>query len=215
MLKIPAKYKRCGIKIWCLKCRRQYSSHSNKPSSCNHPGELRYHLIVHVPGSENIRKTRLAEARNFDQAMIEMIKFKAELKVAGFQATLTSKDYVPGKSFMDFAGQYLDFVSGVNTPAHLIRNRSKGHINDCKLVLERFAIALKKKGVILEVMKPESIGDTEVEWFHEHLSDKFQIERGGSTYNKHFRIMRAFFTWVNDVKMMLSGRKTSSLRRSS
>ena len=200
MIKIPAKYKRCGIKIWCLKCRRQYSSHSSKPSSCNHPDELRYHLIVHVPGTENVRKTRLAEARNFDQAMIEMIKFKSELITNEFQKTPTAKEYVPGKSFMDFSVQYLDFVSGINTPAHLIRNRSKGHINDCKLILERFAIALKKKGVVLEVLKPDGIGDTEVEWFHDYLSSKFQIERGGSTYNKHFRIMRAFFTWVNDVK---------------
>jgi integrase len=200
MIKIPAKYKRSGIKIWCLKCRRQFSATGKRPSSCNHEEELRYHLIVHIPGSRNIRKTRLAEARNFDQAMIELIKFKSELQVDGFQTAPVSNSSVTRDTFLEFAGQYLDFVSGVNTPAHLVRNRSKGHINDCKLVLERFAIALKKKGVVLEVLRLQNIGDTEVEWFHEHLSASFQIERGGSTYNKHFRIMRAFFTWVNDVK---------------
>jgi integrase len=200
MLKIPAKHKHSGIKIWCLGCRRQFSSTGKRPSSCKHKEELRYHLIVHIPGSRNTRKTRLAEARNFDQAMIELIKFKEELKATGFQTNRVSNGYVPKETFVEFAGQYLDFVSGVNTPVHLIRNRSQGHIRDCKLILERFAIALKKKGIVLEILKPENIADTEVEWFHQYLSTNFQIERGGSTYNKHFRIMRAFFTWINDVK---------------
>jgi integrase len=200
MIKIPSKHKRFGIKIWCLKCRRQYSSMEKKPSSCKHPDQLRYHLIVHVPGTEKGRKTRLSKARNFDEAMIDLIKFKSELKATGFQTVPVSNENVQRETFISFAGEYLDFVSGVNTPAHLVRNRSKGHINDCKLTLERFAIALKKKGVMVEILNLKDIGDIQVEWFHDYLSTNFQIERGGATYNKHFRIMRAFFRWVNDIK---------------
>jgi len=200
MIKIPAKHKRFGIKIWCLKCRRQYSSMERKPSSCKHPDMLRYHLIVHVPGTEKGRKTRLSKARNFDEAMIDLIKFKSELKATGFQTVPVSNENVPRETFIAFAAEYLDFVSGVNTPAHLVRNRSKGHINDCKLTLERFSIALKNKGIMVEILNLKDIGDIQVEWFHDYLSTKFQIERGGATYNKHFRIMRAFFRWVNDIK---------------
>jgi integrase len=207
MIKVPAKYNRCGIKIWCLKCRTQVSAtckaSGKSISACVEKSKLRYCLLAHVPGTNNDRRRLLLDTSDFYTALAEMKQFRDTLIANGY----TSRYFVPkrecGTTLVDFSVRYLDAITGVNTPEHLIRKRSPAHVSDVRRTLERFALSLKEMGRNPEILSMNKIGDDEVGSFHEYLSKKWKITKGSASYNRHFAIMRAFFNWViekNDHK---------------
>ena len=202
LLTIPTKNKQTGIKIKCLKCKYQLSDTckltNKKLSQCEHKDKHRFNLVVHVPNTKTSRKTKIIEAKDYSSATIELMNFKKELEQSSYQ-TIMIKGNAPQKTtLIAFAADYLDMLSGVNTPKHLIRIRSKDYIVETKRVIERFCICLKKKGYNLEVLDLKKVGDNEVEIFHEYLLDELKL--GQNYYNKHFVIMKTFINWVIDVK---------------
>jgi integrase len=207
MIKVPAKYSRCGIKIWCLKCRTQVSTtcktNGKSISACAGKSKLRYCLLAHVPGTNNDRRRMLLDTTDFNAALAEMQQFRDGLIASGY----TSRNFVTkkesGTTLVDFSVRYLDAIAGVNTPEHLVRKRSPAHISDVRRTLERFALSLKEMGRSPEILPMNKIGDDEVGHFHGYLASKWKITKGSASYNRHFAIMRAFFNWViekNDYK---------------
>ncbi len=83
MLKVPAKYKRCGIKVKCLTCKWQVADicRQNKKSLhlCPNIENHRFSLLVCVPNSPGSRRTRVLDTKNFSEALTELEKFKNEL----------------------------------------------------------------------------------------------------------------------------------------
>jgi integrase len=207
MIKVPAKYSRCGIKIWCMKCRTQVSTsckaNGKGISACIEKNKLRYCLLIHVPGSGGDRRRKLLDTTNFNEALAESQRFREELVANGFSSRSAEPKKEAGTTLVEFAVKYLDAIAGVNTPEHLIRKRSPGHIADVSRTLDRFALSLKGKGKNPEKLEMNTIGDDEVGSFHEYLSQKWKITKGSASYNRYFAIMRAFFNWViekNDYK---------------
>lgn len=201
MLTVPAKYNRCGIKIKCLKCKFQVSSKcgltKNAISSCKNKHLHRYNLVVCVPNTPGARRTRILNTTDFNQALIEMGTFKKELEDKAYhkQKVIKTKNKT---SLTYFMTAYLDAVSGVNTPAILIRKRSKQHIDDSLRAFERFRTALKKAGYHFDGMNPEHIKDEEVSIYHEYLLNELKL--GERSYNKHMGIMKTLFNWIKRVK---------------
>jgi integrase len=207
MIKVPAKYGRCGIKIWCLKCRTQVSatckSNGKSIATCVGKSKLRYCLVIHVPGAGGDRRRRLLDTTDFSVALAESQRFREELIASGFSSRTIESKKETGNTLVEFAVKYLDAISGVNTPEHLIRKRSPGHITDVRRTLERFTLSVKERGQNPKILELNKIGDDEVGSFHEYLSKKWKIIKGSASYNRHFAIMRAFFNWViekNDYK---------------
>jgi integrase len=85
-------------------------------------------------------------------------------------------------------------MSGVNTHRHLIRNRSSAYISESARVITRFLEALRNNRYNIEKLEINSIGNDEVEFFHDYLVEKFN--NGSTYYNKHFVIMKTFFNWA-------------------
>ena len=202
VLKVPAKHNRSGVKIKCLKCKYQVSEicklKGTKLISCDHKERHRYNLIVHVPGTISMRKMKLLDTKDFNTALIELIKFKEELKNNNYHKVVKLKPMESTTTLEIFSKSYLDAISGLNTHKHLIRTRSKHYITESKLALERFKLVLKRKGFNIETLELNQIGDDEVEYYHEYLLDELKL--GNVTYNKHFVIMKAFYNWVLKTK---------------
>jgi integrase len=203
LLTVPKKHSRCGIKVKCLKCKFQISNqcrlNSDKKSirSCEYKDKHRFNLVTHVPNTISARRMKIIETKDFDTALVEMVKFKEELQNNCYQKVTIIQEKSTTK-LLDFIVEYLDMLNGVNTPKHLIRVRSKDHIADVKRTLERFCKALKEEGYKLESLDITNIRDYEVEHFHNYLLD--DLELGECVYNRSFINMKAFFNWINDVK---------------
>ena len=203
-LRVPNKFKRCGIKIKCLKCKWQLTDRcplkNSNLNSCEFKHQHRYNLIVCVPNTKSSRKTKIIETKDFNLAMIELGKFKESLKENGYQKTPPTDKKKSSFLLVSLAADYLDNISGVNTPEHLIRIRSKLHIGECKKVIQRFCIALEKNGYNIKNIELGTITDHEVAFFHSYI--KHELKLSQSSYNKHFVIMKAFVNWVIKIKML-------------
>src|ERR1700756_5675343 len=149
MLKVPLKYSRCGIKIKCLRCKYQVTGKCGETrkniSSCQHKEQHRYNLIVCVPNNPGARRTRVLETKNFNEALIELSKFKEELKQQGYHK-LKVKKAEPLTTLTYFITAYLDALSGVNTLEILVRKRSPEYVEDAVRIFTRFKDALKRAG---------------------------------------------------------------------
>lgn len=201
MLKVPAKYNRCGIKVKCLKCKYQVSAKCGSTgkaiSSCDHKHQHRYNLIVCVPNNPGARRTRILQTTNFNDALVELAKFKEELKQQGYHKQKISK--AENETTLNyFMTAYLDAVSGLNTPVILIRQRSKQHIGDSLRAFKRFRTSLKNAGYHFDGMNPEHIKDQEVSVYHEYLLNDLKL--GERSYNKHMGILKTLFNWIKRVK---------------
>lgn len=200
MKKVPAKYSRCGIKVKCLKCAwlvNETCRLSNKSlSACQHKEKHRYMFIVHVPNTKSGKITKLAQSENFNDALTELIAFKEDLKNQGFHKV----EVKVAKLDTTVAGmmkEYLNYISGNGTHAHLSKTLSEDHIAEYKKVFLRFCEAIKKKGYHPEALDLKDVNDTVVECFH------FYVEELGvskTTYSKHFVLMKAFINWAIDKK---------------
>lgn len=200
MKKIPAKYSRCGIKIKCLKCTWLVSDtcrlNDKGINSCEHKDKHKYIFKVHVPGTNNGRVMKLAKSENFNEALVELLAFKEELKKQGYHKT-EIKVKERDTTVSGLMQEYLNYISGNGTHAHLIKKLSDEHIQYYKKVFIRFCDALKKAGYNPQLLDVKDINDDIVEVFH------FFVEGLGlnkTTYSKHFVLMKAFINWVIEKK---------------
>lgn len=203
MLKVPAKYKRCGIKVKCMTCKFQVSTVCKQNgkclSSCPNKESHRYNLIVCIPNSPGSRRTKILDTKDFSVALTELQKFRNELSSSGYhKAIVNNQKDITNPTLLDYAISYLNTMTGENTPAILIRKRSKEHIDDISRTIVRFGTSLKKAGYNYKFLKLSDIGDVEVSVFHEYLLNKLKLKT--RSYNKHISAMRTFYNWVERVK---------------
>lgn len=204
LLRIPQKMKRCGVKIKCLKCKWQISDKcqlkKSRISSCDYIDKHRYQFVVCVPNTKSDRITKISKANRFDEAMIEFLKFKEQLKLNSYQKLKIEIYKESDKGLVSLAAEYLDSLSGVNTFSHLIRIRSKAHISESKKVIERFCMTLKRHNYNINIIELEAIRDREIGFFHEYLTNELKLSK--RSVNKHFVIMKSFVNWAIRFKML-------------
>jgi integrase len=205
MKKIPAKYSRCGIKIKCLKCAFLVKDicKLNKKGigSCEHKEKHRYIFLVHVPGTKKTRLTRLAKSENFNDVLLELLGFKEELKNQGYHKAEVKIKTVE-TTLAVLMKEYLNYISGNGSHAHLNKKLDSGHVGTYKMVFLRFCEAIKKKGFNPEIFDVKNLNDDIVEIFHFHVE---AMKLSKTTYSKHFVLMKAFINWVikkKDIKIV-------------
>lgn len=200
MKKIPAKYSRCGIKIKCLKCTWLVSGlcrlNNKGIGSCEHKEKHRFIFIVHVPGTSKGKMTRLAKAEKFEDALIELVAFKEELKQQGYHKARVKVETVD-TTVAGLMTEYINYISGNGSHAHLSKKLDSDHVGYYKTVFLRFCEAIKKKGHNPEIFDVTKINDDIVEVFHFHVEN---LGFSKTTYSKHFVLMKAFMNWVIDKK---------------
>jgi len=97
---------------------------------------------------------------------------------------------------VDYIAKYLDYISGINTPFHLVRKLSRDHIKETERVVERFCLSLKKDNYEIEMLELGSIGQNEVGIFCNYIITDLKL----SSYNKPCAIMKAFFNWCIQIE---------------
>lgn len=202
-LVVPKKNLRNGIKVYCNKCNKQVSNSCGlthrKIDSCQFTTSHKFKAVIHIPGSDYKRRSRLMNSRNFEEALKEMIEYKEELRKSNYQPEQTSHDKRTSYNLLvELSQDFIDFNEGVQIPQHLKRTRSQIHIHDITRVLLRLSTSLKKQGYNLETLKIERVGDHEVGLFHNYLLDELSL--GKSTYNRHIRIINSFYKWLEKHK---------------
>ena len=178
-----------GLKIFCRTCRVDNSK-------CRHYDRQVYRVIIHVPGSKNDTKSFYLEAKNYNDAIIECALFEKELIQNGFEKvkqidSVCFTDYSIG----DAVVKYREYMSGESKYAHLKKNLTQDHIDECvrfcwKLV-ENVALTKNIKRTRPTDIKIEDVSNL-YKWAEQNYSP--------TTFNKCFNAIRTFFEFLIDIE---------------
>jgi len=178
-----------GLKIFCKTCR------VDNPR-CKHYNRQIYRVRIHIPGTKNSTKSFYLEAENYNDAVIECALIEKELIQNGFEkVNQIDSESLTDYNIGDAVVKYREYMSGESKYAHLKKNISQGHIDECvrfcwKLV-ENVALSKNIKRTRPTDIKIEDVSNFYI-WAEENYSSK--------TFNKCFIAVRAFFEFLIEIE---------------
>ena len=121
-----------GLKIFCRTCR------IDNPK-CKHFDRQVFRVRIHIPGNSKSIRTKFLEAGNYNNAVAECVDFEREIKSNGYERmavtfSQTSTDYNIGDAVI----KYREYMSGKSKFAHLKKNVSEEHIDECIRYCKKF-----------------------------------------------------------------------------
>jgi integrase len=151
---------------------------------------------IHIPGNSKSIRTKFLVADNYNNAVAECVDFERELKSNGYERmavtfSQTSTDYNIGDAVI----KYREYMSGKSKFAHLKKNVSEEHIDECVRYCKKFVenLSLTKN---LKRTRPTDVLTEDVSnfylWAEENYSSK--------TFNKCFIAVRAFFEFLIEIE---------------
>lgn len=208
-LLIPASKKWKGLTVYCYRCKTNVSEickTSSKPlSQCKNGDKHVFKVYIHVPGSQNQRKTKNLETRDLNEAIKQAIEFEKEVKSGSLLNTKSGvsenneklEDQTKVRPFLlvHALARYIGWLHNEGVADHLKRERSNDHIKDVERALKHFASCLKDNGYNLANLRIEAINDEIVGKVFSSLENRKVANR---TFNKYFSFYTSFLKWYTE-----------------
>ncbi len=178
-----------GLKIFCRTCRVDNRK-------CKHYDRQVYRVRIHIPGTKNATKSFYLEAENYNDAVIECALIEKELIQNGFEkVNQTDSDSLTDYSIGDAVVKYREYMEGKSKYAHLKKNLTQDHIDECvrfcwKLIEN---VALSKN---IKRTRPTDIKIEDVSNFYKWAEQNYS----STTFNKCFKAIRTFFEFLIEVE---------------
>jgi integrase len=177
-----------GLKIFCNKCKKDNSK-------CKHYTNQVYRVRIHIPGTKNTVRTMVLEATDYEDAIVEAIAFKKEIKANGYSKldniTYEGNDYSIVNAFIKY-NQYLNGDIGF---AHLKKNNSKGYkaelIRYCTLFCQNVKEVKDIKTARIKDINKDDVSRFYL-WAENHYAEK--------AFNKCMNGLKGFFQFLIDVE---------------
>jgi integrase len=151
---------------------------------------------IHIPGNSKSIRTKFLIANNYNNAVAECVDFERELKSNGYERmavtfSQTSTDYNIGDAVI----KYREYMSGKSKFAHLKKNVSEEHIDECVRYCKKFVenLSLTKN---LKRTRPTDILIEDVSNFYVWAEENYSSK----TFNKCFIALRAFFEFLIEIE---------------
>lgn len=182
-----------GLSIKCLKCKSQVTSKcglsGRNKSTCEFQDKHRYNAVIVIPNTSGVRRTKILTARTYADAMIEIEEYRKQLESNGWQHVQVHKK---SNYLYQFMAEYLNEMDG-NAPAYRSRLRSANHIGDITRVFKEFREAIRKSGLVFEILKPTDINEDHLEIFYQFMVDQnYSI----AYKNRKVVLMRGLFNFL-------------------
>ena len=190
-IKLPSKpYK--GLKVFCRICR-------GKVKGCNHTSEnLCFRLIITIPNSGGKQVTKLLQAENYDDAVIESIAFRRQSERLNYQMVNEKVEGIKSPNALNLVTailKYYQYLIGDSGYIHLKKNLSDAYIKEVVRYCKLFAHVLKKTKNI-ETLLVKDVTKQDVSNFYQFLNLKYSPK----TFNKCFNTLKGFFDFLIDVE---------------
>ncbi len=191
-LYIPAKGERePGFQVFCKKCRRWIT---NDMSTCDHPDQQQYKMIMHIPGTETKTKSKVLPTRDYIEAVTLAREYKRELQGNNFHefsARSKDPDYNLGANMKDYL-DYLKQDGKYKRKSHKVRDRD--YITFVKNMFLRLAESLRQQGYCFETVTVYQIQDAQIDHYLDYIEN---MNYAQETYNKHIKYMRTFYNYLD------------------
>ncbi|BBE17592.1 hypothetical protein AQPE_1748 [Aquipluma nitroreducens] len=196
-LKIPDKYRRTGLYIYCYKCKRYSNIKTGclrKTLDCNHPPERQvYKLKVHFPGTKNMTRTHVLSTRDIKEVDNERLKFMELLKTNNYNNVVISRPETTGEDRYLLTYQmkrYFDFITNGGFYEHEdARRLTNGSINDYKRNFKYFFESIAGS-INIKTIRIDQLRMEHVELFHKFIRKKTDSNK---TYNNIMSSLKAFY----------------------
>lgn len=185
-----------GLKIFCKKCNKDNSK-------CRHYDSQVYRVRIHIPGTKNSVKTKKLDTTDYNEAIIESIKFEKELNATAFttignvavQDTADENSDNNDYSLADAVIKYKQYLNGESCYAHLKKDIS----DDYRKELLRYCRYFSKN-----VHKAKDITKLGVKDVNRDHVSKFYIwaekEFKEKTLKKCMSSLKGFFAFLIDIE---------------
>lgn len=196
-LRIPEKYRRTGLYIYCYQCKGYSNIKSGclkKSSTCNHPPKKQvYKLKIHVPGTKNMTRTKVLATRDIKEVDMVRLEFIEQLKNINYNTSQIVNTQVSDGEKHLLAYQmkrYLDFITnGGFYEFEAPRELSIGTIKDYKRNFRYFINSIAG-AVDIKTIRIDEIREEHIELFHKYIRKKSSSDK---TYNNIISSLRTFY----------------------
>jgi len=206
----PKKRGVAKVVVYCKKCSRNCYDlcHLTKASlkRCIFGRRHKFKCYVYQPGTLK-RRTKFLKAKNYNDAIVEAIAFEKQVKENNIsQPKKGNTDIAIPKEknkpvlLKHLAARYSAYLEADTElfPEVLVRVRSKSHVRDVNWVIREFAICLSKNNFAFNELKPEDIGISEINLFHNYILKERQLSP--RSFNKSMTILSSFYKFLNEVE---------------
>jgi integrase len=196
-LKIPDKYRRPGLYVYCYRCKRYSNIKTGclpKVPDCDHPPAKQvYKLKVHIPGTRNMSRTLALDTRDIREVDKKKVEFEEHLKNNNYNPTPSSSPEIAEGDRYLLAYQmkrFIEFITNgglykFEAPKERAVSTIKDYRRYFRYFLEGIASAVDVKTIRVDRLHKEHI-----QLFYDYLEGK---DLSDKTYNNIMSYLRAFF----------------------
>ncbi|MBK5286515.1 MAG: hypothetical protein JJE25_14040, partial [Bacteroidia bacterium] len=195
--------------VYCYRCKTNVSEickETGKPlPRCLFGEKHAFKVYVHVPGTENERRTKKLETRDVSEAIKQAMDFEKEVKSGNYKTEIRTenrKENNPQQGntvphlLVNAIARYVGALHNEGVPEHLQKERSKEYVEDIERKLKLLAHSLKQKGYDLTSFRVDQINDATVGHVYSHLKNEKKFS--ARTFNKHFSYYTSFLKWFSE-----------------
>lgn len=192
-LYIPLKYRKHGLHIWCITCKKTVT-----PKPCKHSEQQRFQSRVYNPLTKKQDCINSYTTRDVDDAFSKHRDYKTYLKQNNYEiaAPPLDKDSAtpPPMIFLkEGAKKYIDYLQDIDVPSYEKKNLTKQHITDQKRFLVRFLEVVQKEEKKIGNFPAASISKKHVAAFDECIKS---LNLSQSQYNAHIKAVKYFIDYL-------------------
>lgn len=197
-LKRPQNIKVKGLCVYCTKCKARVSNKcgatGKRISSCNFVDKHKYKVMVYIPGTEGVTKTKILETRDETEAIQQATEFKNEMEKSNYSTKIKSAKSNAPFSISDGMGFYVSYLNNETPHEQEHKLRSKAHRDEVKRYFKYFNEYLQSIDIIASVLPIEKLDKNVVGKLKSYLLETRNY--APKTYNKYIQFMRIFINFL-------------------
>lgn len=188
-----------GLKILCRKCGYEIQNVGDKGlnTSCQHPLESQVYKAVLIEPGTGKRKTRILDASSHDEALVELLKFKEELRNPVPASLLRKEEKERPMTLAGCFAMYLDCLQGIGVFEFEKKDRSGAYIKAMAMNGRRFMTFLKSLGIDPNSIRVDEVTGQVVDQYYKHVKER---TCSSNTLDHLFRPLKGLYKFLIDKK---------------
>jgi integrase len=192
-LSLPVKYRKHGLYIWCIDCKKTVTS-----NPCKHAEDQRFQSRIYNPITKRQDCINSYDTRDPQEAFSKHLEYQDHLKKSNFNILTASPNSTqtaqPSILFLKAAAQkYLDYIQDIGVPEYEKKNLSRIYIIDQTRYVERFLKTVQKLEKKISNFPVTSISQAHVAAFDQYVRGLDQSER---SYQAHINGAKYFIKYL-------------------
>jgi integrase len=204
----PAKrLKGLGLTVYCYKCLTNVSDVCKETGDvllkCPFGNKHTFKVYVHVPGSDNKRKTKKLKTGDVNEAIKQAIEFQQKVKenISSelFRNDNKKESVIENENtpvlLIHCIARYIGWLQNENVPFQFQRERSSDYLSEFKRSFKTLVTCIRENRFDLNKFRLDQIDDRVVGTICEYLTEEKKFSN--RTFNKYIKHFRSLVSWYS------------------